>query len=260
MPIITPRQIVEAINSMFGQPTTDLGSVPHWKQSEVRTLLSLYLLDQLPPDLVNLPFHDFLEFERCRAVLATALPKWDIHGAQEASIDSKNPVERIRRLLTGCPNELPPPEPEFPFVTDDDIRLGIEDRMRAAWIDFNAKEWLGATTSAAVALEAILLWEVKRMRAATSGDDSSTKRGKEPNDMVLAELISETLAFRSISEDAAKQAHLARDARNLIHPGKVARSGTPCDKATALTTLSGVYQVASELSRAFERKQSIKPM
>ena len=60
MPIITPRQIVEAINSMFGQPTTDLGSVPHWKQSEVRTLLSL--LDQLPPDLVNLPFHDFLEF------------------------------------------------------------------------------------------------------------------------------------------------------------------------------------------------------
>jgi hypothetical protein len=247
MPIITPRQIIEAINLMFGQPMTDLGSVPHFKQSEVRTLLSL--LDQLPPDLVNLPFHDFLEFERCRAVLATALPKWDTHGAQEASIDSKNPVERIRRLLAGCPNELPPPEPEFPFVTDDDIRLGIEDRTRAAWIDFNAKEWLGATTSAAVALEAILLWEVKRTRAAASGDGSSAKGGKKPDDMVLGELINETRTLGSISEDAARQARLARDARNLIHPGKVARSGATCDKGTALTALAGVYQVASELGR-----------
>jgi hypothetical protein len=253
MPIVTPRQIIEAINSMFGQPTTDLGSVPHTKQSEVRTLLSL--LDQLPPDLVNLPFHDFLEFERCRAVLVTALPKWDIHGAQEASIDSKNPVERIRRLLASCPNELPPPEPEFPFVTDDDIRLGIEDRTRAAWIDFNAKEWLGATTSAAVALEAILLWEVRRVRNAARGDDSNTKRRREPNEMVLAELIDETLGSRSISEDTAKQARLARDVRNLIHPGKVARSGTPCDKATALTALAGVYQVASELGR---KRRSLK--
>jgi hypothetical protein len=66
-----------------------------------------------------------------------------------------------------CQDELPPLEPEFPFVTDMDTRLGIEDRIRAAWIDFNAKEWLGATTSAAVALEAVLLWEVKRLEASS---------------------------------------------------------------------------------------------
>jgi hypothetical protein len=251
--MITPRQIVEAINSMFGQSATDLGSIPHWK-SEVRTLLSL--LDKLPADLVTLPFHDLLEFERCRAVLATALPKWDLGGAQDASIESKNPVERIRRLLMGCPNELPPPEPEFPFVTNDDIRLGIEDRTRAAWIDFNAKEWLGATTSAAVALETILLWEVKRMRDAAGGDGAGTKQSKMPDDMVLGELINETRALGSISEDAAKQARLARDARNLIHPGKVARSGSPCNKATVLTALAGLYQVASECGRAFERRTS----
>jgi hypothetical protein len=254
MPIITPRQIIEAINLMFGQQADDLGGVPHWKQSEVRALLGL--LDQLPRDLVTLPFHDSLEFERCRAILATALPKWDMHGAQMASIESKNPVERIRRLLINCPNELPPPEPEFPFVTDNDIRLGIEDRTRAAWIDFNAKEWLGATTSAAVALEAVLLWEIKRFPEPPGGDARNSKRKKRPDDMILAELIDEARALGSISEDAAKQAHLARDARNLIHPGKVARSGASCDKATALTAFAGVYHVTSELGRAFRTRQN----
>jgi hypothetical protein len=241
VPIITPRQIVEAINVMFGQQADDLGGVPHWKQSEVRALLGL--LDQLPRDLVVLPFHDFLEFERCRAILATALPKWDMNGAQTASIESKNPVERIRRLLMNCPNELPPPEPEFHFVTDNDVRLGIEDRTRAAWIDFNAKEWLGATTSAAVALEAVLLWEVKSFCGSVE-DARNSKRKKNPDDMILAELIDEARALGSISEQAAKQAHLARDARNLIHPGKVARSAQEVRVASGAVISVPTYPIA----------------
>jgi hypothetical protein len=174
-----------------------------------------------------LPFQDYLEFERCRSVLATALPAWNLGGAQPArSVNGKNAVERIRRLMMKCQDELPPPEHEFPFITDMDTRLGIEDRIRAAWIDSNAREWLGATTSAAVALEAVLLWEVKRLEASSHLGPGKKKGKKAPDDMVLDELINAGAVERSISDDSAKQAHLARDARNLIHPGKVARSGT----------------------------------
>jgi hypothetical protein len=140
-------------------------------------------------------------------------------------------------LLAECSNELPPPEREFPFITEEDIRLGIEDRARAAWIDFSAREWLGATTSAAVALEAVLLWEVKRLRSSALVRNKAEKR---PDDLVLAELIKEVSDKGSISDGAAKQAHLALDARNLVHPGKVARSGTACDKATALAAFAGL--------------------
>jgi hypothetical protein len=136
-------------------------------------------------------------------------------------------------LLAECANELPPPEPEFPFISDEDTRLGIEDRTRAAWIDFNAREWLGATTSAA--------------------EDASKKPEKNPDNMVLADLIEEACNQGAISDGAAKQAHLARDARNLIHPGKVARSGTACDKATALAAFAGLYRVASELKSSSRR-------
>ena len=45
--------MVEAINTLFGPQPTDLdsGTIAHWRQSEVRTLLGL--LDQVPWDLVS---------------------------------------------------------------------------------------------------------------------------------------------------------------------------------------------------------------
>jgi hypothetical protein len=248
MPTIIPRQIIEAINIMFG-PLSELVQVPDSKQSEVRTLLGL--LDQLQPDFITLPFHEFLEFERCRAALASTLPRWNRGGSEVAlGVGGKNPVELIRRLLARCTDELPPPEPEFPFVTDDDVRLGVEDRVRAAWLDFNAREWLGATTSAAVALESVLLWEVKRLDKAVGEAAHIGKRKKDPDEMRLTELINEARASESITEETAKQADLARDARNLVHPGKVARSGTSCSKATALAAFAGLYRIAEELNRA----------
>ena len=44
-----------------------------------------------------------------------------------------------------CNDELPHAEPELPFISNADIRLGIEDRIHAAWTDFNAREWMGTT-------------------------------------------------------------------------------------------------------------------
>jgi hypothetical protein len=245
MPDVIPRQIIEAINVMFGQPLSELEPIQHYKQSEVRTLLSL--LEQLPAALITLPFHKYLEFERARAALATVLPRWNLGEMTVGpGVGGRNPVAVLARLLAECANELPPPEPEFPFITDEDTRLGIEDRTRAAWVDFNAREWLGATTSAAVALEAVLLWEVKRLRN-SAFEGARKKPERNPDDMVLADLIDEARNQGSISDGSTVQAHLARDARNLVHPGKVARSGTACDKATALAAFAGLYRVASEL-------------
>jgi len=234
---------------MFGQPLNELEPVRHYKQAEVRALLGL--LDQLPNALITLPSYKYLEFERARSALLTVLPRWSLGEATIGpGVDGKNPVAVLARLLAECPNESPPPEPEFPFITDEDIRLGIEDRTRAAWIDFNAEEWFGATISAAVALESILLWEVKRLVDALRQDARDMKLKKPPDDLDLAGLIDQAFALDAISEGAAKQSHLARDARNLVHPGKVARSGTSCDKASALAAFAALYRVAGELSRS----------
>jgi hypothetical protein len=252
MPRVVPSQIVEAIETLFPRwNELDSDIIGHVFQSDVRTLLGL--LEQLPSDLIALPFRHYLEYERCR--LATALQAWSLGGTRPArSVLGKNAVERIRRLMMQCHDELPPPEPEFPFVTDSDTQSRIEERVRAAWINFQAREWIGATTSAAVALEATLLWEVKRLMASVVSDPDNQKSGKAPDDMALADLIATAFSQKSISEDTAKQAHLARDARNLIHPGKMARSGTSCNKSTALAAFAAIYRVADELTRAFARR------
>lgn len=101
-----------------------------------------------------------------------------------------------------------------------------------------------------IALEAMLLWDVKQAHGSAQGGGAKRAAPKKPVDeWRLDALITEAANLGSISKSAADQAHLARDGRNLIHPGKVASTGTPCSRATALTAFAAAYQVAEELGR-----------
>jgi hypothetical protein len=136
-----PSQLVAAVDRLFGPNRGEFDSraVTHVFRPEVYALLAF--IDEVPRDLIDLPSEGYLEFTRCRAVLATSLAQWNpgnIIPARDAG--GKDPVERIRRLMQRCHDELPPGEPELPFISDEDIRLGIEDRIRAAWTDSNAHE------------------------------------------------------------------------------------------------------------------------
>jgi hypothetical protein len=164
MPRVLPSQIVSAIDGMFGASRSEIdgGAITYVYRAEVHALLNL--LDEVPGELIGLSSPDYLDFSRCRAVLATSLALWNVGDMRPArDVGGKDAVERIRRLMKQCHDELPPPEPELPFIADTDVRLGIEDRIRAAWTDFDAREWMGATVFAGAALEALLLWALKQI-------------------------------------------------------------------------------------------------
>lgn len=241
MPKVLPSQVVEAIDSLFGANRNELDgrAITHVYRAEVHALLAL--LDQVPTELMDLPLAEYLEFTRCRAVLATTLVRWNLGDIAPArDVGGKDAVERIRRLIKQCHDELPPIEPELSFIPDIDIRLGIEDRIRAAWTDFNAREWMGATVFAGAALEALLLWALKHT--------TLSEAPKRPLDELhLAELIRLGATNRVIDEASERQAGLAKDARNLVHPGRALRSGESCSKTTALTALAAVYCVIDQL-------------
>jgi hypothetical protein len=244
MPKVLPSQIVNAINSMFGPNRNELDghAITHAYRAEVHALLNL--LDEVPSELIDLMATDYLELSRCRAVLSTSLALWNVGDTRPArDVGGKDAVERIRHLMKQCHDELPPSEPELPFIADTDVRLGIEDRIRAAWIDFNAREWMGATVFAGAALEALLLWALKRAPI--------SKIPKKPlEELHLADLIRYAADNVVIGEDCERQASLAKDARNLIHPGKALRSGEACSKTTALTAITAIYRVIDELKRS----------
>jgi hypothetical protein len=126
-------------------------------------------------------------------------------------------------------------------------RHGVSEHFDAR-ILASAREWMGATVFAGVALEALLLWALKHSDAASCGTDKG-KRKKSLDEMLLTVLLDEAAKNGLISADSASQARLAKDARNLVHPGKIARSGDSCSKATALTALAGVYRVVDDLKQ-----------
>jgi hypothetical protein len=142
-----------------------------------------------------------------------------------------------------CHDEAPPPEPELPFIADADIRFGIEDRIQAAWTNFNAQEWIGSTVLAGAALEALLLWALKQARLT-----NPPKRSLDQ--LYLADLINLAAENGVIDANAKHQAELAKDARNLVHPGRALRSGDVCSKATALAALAAVYRLIEQLKKS----------
>jgi hypothetical protein len=123
MPTILPSQVVQAIDSLFGPNRSELDSrmIGAQYQAEVHTLLSL--LDEVPRELIDLPSAEYLELSRCRAELATTLTRWNVGDdmRKARAVGSKDAVECIRRLMRQCSDELPPPEPELPFIADLDL-------------------------------------------------------------------------------------------------------------------------------------------
>ena len=94
-------------------------------------------------------------------------------------------------------------------------------------------------------LEAVLLWALKQRRQSSPTRDPLD--GK-----FLNQLINAARQEDLISEDAAKQAHLAQEARRLTHPGKASRSGVSVSKATALTALAAAQVIIEELGRTLD--------
>lgn len=191
---------------MFGTNRNEIDgyTVQHIYKAQVHALLSM--LDEVPGALIDLNAQDYLEFSQCRAVLATKLPAWNLGDIAPAnSVGGKDVIERIRRLMLKCRDQLPPPEPELPFIAEDDVRLGIEDRIQAAWTDFNAREWMGATILAGHVIEALLLWAVKKK-------SGFAPFKKTPDELHLHDLIAEADKRGLISAECKHLANLAKDA------------------------------------------------
>lgn len=243
---VLPSQIVQAIESLIGAKPTDVDDRRlrvHY-QAEVNTILTL--LNDVPTSLINLSFPDYVELTLCRSVLAAAAGGWIVGDVAKVvrAVGGKDAVERIRLLMKRCQDELPPPEPELPFV-DDDARPSIQSMMSTAWRNFDSGDWLGSTTFGGAAMEAVILWAMK-----TKKPDASRKRPL--NDQRLPDLIEEARSEKLISEETAALALQTKEARNFIHAGKVAREG-PCTKASALTALAGLYRVIQDLKASFEK-------
>jgi hypothetical protein len=121
------------------------------------------------------------------------------------------------------------------FITNANLRESIRLDISSAHSAYRNGEWKAATVLAGAAVEALLLWGIET-KTQTEIDNAvnalvastapprkklDKKPKGKPVEWRLVELIKVAEELKLIKQErSATQCDLARDYRNLIHPGK----------------------------------------
>lgn len=222
-----------------------------WKIAQVDALL-----DRVPDALVFLPPEDFAAYWAERAVLKAALEMWAGPGPRAGGIPATGRGEKpalveLRDLLARCPDSLPPKNVAgMEFIKDAQLRDSLRADLDAAYANWTASIWKGATVLAGSVVEALLLWVVQKEppQVRQCRNDAAPTGGTDPLRWSLEKLIKTAEASSLIDGDTARAASLAQEYRNLIHPGRAQRLSAACTRATAMFALGAAERVAEDLA------------
>jgi hypothetical protein len=224
----------------------------------------LGLIDKIPDELITLGAEQYGEFVFSIEQIRHQVASWEGQDDPRRPnyllcvIRKTSPIILIAHLLQKCPDQFPANSTSgLDFITEtafrDALRLDISDVNRA----FANAEWKAATILAGSAIEALLLWSLKKhdqtavFRAARDLTTGRTFQRKPPGDLDNWNLFQYShvcLEVKIIERATFAQVDLARDFRNFIHPGVAIQSGKVCDRATALSAVAGLEHVVRDFT------------
>ena len=252
---VVPSQIVEFIDAEFSfARTRQQYNVDTQFKGRVDALLRL--VDELPDELLALQGTEYNWFVRSRSTMKSTLEleTWNTRGHLAQLYDRQlgDAISDLRACLEPLSDEqIPPATAGLRFIKDAQLRESIRGDIAFANQAFSGGEWKAATVLAGAAAEALLRWaitakkpsEVERARVAVSSSKS-----KSPDDWGLDGYIKVAKHLALIEDETKRQTDLAREFRNLIHPGRSAHLAKVCDRGTALSALAAVELIVRDLS------------
>ena len=160
----------------------------------------------------------------------------------------RHPVEILRTLLVNCPDQFPVSfSDELKFLTPDETRTGMIADISAVHDAIAITNWKAAAVLGGAVVEALLLCAIQPL------DWKSAASAAGRGDILrwdLSDLIGVAKELKIISEKTAAQATLSREARNLIHPGKMLRDRAECHRGTAFAAAAAIDHVVRDLEQA----------
>ncbi len=273
MNIYFPSQIVEYIDRKFPEAKTWAGArnvtFPHVgvEYAASVTLLSK-MIENMPPRVMTLRGDDYDEFSEAVESLRLALSLWNA-GERNRGIqritgrDNWHPISLVRKQLSRLSDEgIEPGISELSFVSDQHFRDTLRRDVTTAESAFDNGEWKAATVLSGSIIESLLLDAVKALeardtRALAAAVKQCTSKGMiagaipgNVDDWGLHHLIEIANEIPLISPTTAAQCRIAKDFRNLIHPGRAIRKAQTCDRGTALSAIAGMEHLIRDLSRS----------
>jgi hypothetical protein len=262
MPRVVPSQVVHFIDSI---PLPEVNGLVRMNSVDPALLSAvLDLVDQVPNELLTMDNNAYAFLVYGIAQINQILATWATNqtaGHQLFSFQftaSKSPLAKIRDALAKCPDESPAPgTSELNFITDADLRTNLRNDIGAINIALANGEWKAATVLAGSAIEALLLWSLQQrpatdIAAAITALRKSGELTRQPDPNLerwdLHEFTEVAANLAIIKTDTAIEARLAREFRNLIHPGRSQRLGQKCDRGTALSSVAALDHLVRDLS------------
>ncbi len=255
MPRVVPSQVVAFIDTI---PLTDDPSNPlPVDTAEVSGLADL--LDQIPEELLTMDADTYASFICSKARIRDTLSAWTGGWGTERLllIQQADAIRGIRYALAQCPDESPAPgTSELSFIADPDLRTNLRNDIGAINRALSSGEWKAATVLAGSTIEALLLWALQRnpaaaIAAATTLVTAATL-SRQPDANLerwdLHEYTEVAANLGTIEPGTATETRLAREFRNLIHPGRAQRLGQTCDRGTALSCVAALDHVVRDLT------------
>ena len=256
----TPRQVVQYIEETFpGQIEHQFGQILLTPDNVTRLSAIAGLVDQIPNEFITLSEPDFTALIAAKAGLRSEIE--GVRAAQQMrrqnlsrSFGELNVVGSLHQLLSQCPNTGPPPKStELEFVSELDLREDLRKDRESCQRLTSVGEWKAATVLGGSVIEALLLWRLEQ----TPPKDVQTAKGglrKNPGNNLerwsLETLIEISAALSYIEPETEKVCDVAREFRDLIHPGRAHRLKKVCDQATAMSVIAAISLVIRDLPKS----------
>ena len=250
-----PSQVVEAIDDFC--PNLKISPEIRFGGDQANEIAGiLQMIGVIPQELLLLEASQLRDFAMGTAGLQHMLEIWRAQGSGVSPPQRArgvHPLYLIRTVLKDCPDARPAPSTaELSFIGDAKLRESIRQDISSANTSLQYGDWKAATVLAGAAIEALLLWLLQnrvpsQQVAAATLTLARKPQGTDLERWTLVDYIDVCEALHLIVTDTATQCRLAKDFRNLIHPGRAARQQKACNRATALSALAGVDHVVADI-------------
>ena len=247
---VMPSQVVAAIDELFPHAKKGLtdGKVDASRSTQLRGILNL--AEAIPGALLPTNSSDYSAFVLAKSTIEETLGQWQSRGAigSMPPAGGADAVTTLRRTLAALPDEHPPAtQTDLAFIKDEELREDISLDIGAAERSLQGSEWKLCMIMAGAVIEDLLHWKLGQC-------DPAALKGapKAPRELLdswsLASMI-DVAEELGVLRDAnnVSSARVAKDYRNLIHPGRRARRAERPTRARAHAAIGGMYGVIDEL-------------
>lgn len=273
MPRITPALIADFIEASFPE-LRDRGAMGTVDQGSLQTIgILVAMLDRLDEGILSgLAVQQYRETVISTEYLRTTVNRWQFppppgRGPYTVGpyqpLGNRHPIIVLRDVMREAPDEpIAVALPRLAFLQDPPLQESIATDIASAEAAVADGRYKNACVMSGAAIEALLLWAVQRRTQADHQAAFARVQARriqenrqglallhpDPRKWTLEQYIEVARDLPVLSAAAASASMLAKDFRNLIHPGRVERLQQKASRGSATQGLAAVTLTVEDLS------------